>query len=657
MVTERPCISFAEIRSVISAASTLAERLTGEVIPTGKDQALAAKRLARWKRLVAGEDTVGFRQTLDHLGFGDASDDRLCRLLGEVQPLPGADLPRWAALLQEIVPAITSEFLSGDGFSCLLSRAANRAIPFAKLYYPIVVFARRKIEVLAPRQANWIHETAWLSLEHHLLNRLSAVCSLALQPKFLAFMAVRKAGSTPHFESRSPVLTSKTNSPFFQAFVQAQGRGGLRDFFLQYPVAARLVAQVTLFWVDAITEFLSRLETDAEEISARFSPGRPVGKIIGLRAGLSDPHHGGRSVLTLRFEGGQCLVYKPRPVQIDAAFCDLLRALNARGYQPPLRSFEVLAREGYGWENFVEHTSCRNRRAARQFYERAGALLYLIHGLRGTDIHYENMIATAEGPVVVDLEALCHPAMPRTPLALENKVGEKWVFDASVFRTNMLPMPAPRADRARAHDLSAMGAYIHRRSATEGIHWKNVNSDKMEAVMGISRGIWKTHRPRLQGRPLGMHGYREEFIGGFREMSRFLHSDPEMAKEWRVRVAGTYALETRFIKQRTMTYMAMIEHSLHPSFLVSGVDRSIELRGRPLVPGTEPSDPAEAAAMEVLDVPYFVRVPTASDEAPVFPNAKADLAIQIAAIRSAFGTEKLTVHHHQSVVREMVPGP
>lgn len=642
---------------MIGAASTLAERLAGEVIPTGKDQGLAAKRLARWKRLVAGGDHAGFRRTLDNSGVGDASDDRLCRLLGEVQPPPNSDLPRWAALLQEIVPAVSLEFLGEDGASCPISRAATRAIPFAELYYPIVVFARRKIEALAPRHLDRMHETAWQGMEHHLLGRLSAICSLALQPKFLAFMAVRKVSSTPRFESRSPVPGGKAGLAFFQAFVQAQGRRGLRDFFLQYPVAARLVAQVTLFWIDFITEFLGRLETDAGEISARFSTGRPVGKLIDIRAGLSDPHHGGRSVLRLDFEGGQRLVYKPRSVRIDAAFCDLLQWLNARGYQPPLRSFSVLVRKDYGWENFVEHTPCRNRREARQFYERAGALLYLIHGLRGTDIHYENMVATTEGPVVVDLEALCHPVMLRAPLALENKSGEKWEFDASVFRTNMLPMPAPLSDRARSHDLSALGAFIHRQSGADSIRWKNINSDKMEAVVGISRGIWKIHRPHLQGRPLAAHSYRDDVIKGFRKMSRFLGSDPEKASEWQLRAAGMYALETRFIKQRTMDYMTMIAHSLQPSLLVSGVDRSIELRGRPHVPGTEPSDSAEAAAMEVLDVPYFSRVPAADGDSPIAPTDKADLRRQISAIRSSFGTEKLTVHHHEAVVRELAQGP
>lgn len=647
----RAGLSDAEIRSLVGAASTLAERLAGEVVPAGNDQVLATRRLARWKRLAANDDPAAFRRVLGTFGLEEASDARLCRLLGEVEPAPGRDLPRWAALLREIVPAVATAFSDGHG---AISRKADCSIPFADLYRPIVALARQKVEIRVPRHANRLHETAWKGLERHLSSRISAVCSLALQPKFLAFMAVRRAGSIPsRYLNQPPVETGQETPSFFRAFVQAQGGGGLRSFFLQYPVAARLVAQVVLFWIDFAAEFLGRLEADADAVSARFFDRRPLGKVVRSRAGLSDPHHHGKSVLVLDFEDGVRLVYKPRPVGIDAAFCELLEWLNARGWQPPLRSLDVLVRPDYGWESFVEHTPCRNRRDAQQFYQRAGALLHLIHGLRGTDIHYENLIATTDGPVVVDLEALCHPALPLAPLALENKSGEKWVFDASVFRTNMLPMPVPRSDRARSHDLSALGALIHQRSATDSVRWKNVNSDKMAAMMGGSRGIWRTHRPHWQGKPLSVYGYRDDFINGFRSMSRLLEADEAMSAEWRSRVAGMDALATRFIKQPTMVYMAMIENSLRLPLLASGVDRSIELRGRVLLPGVEPNDPVEAAAMEVLDVPYFTRAPVTEPGVRVNPTAEADLDRQIAAIRASLGTERLIVHPHPAVARDL----
>ncbi|CAM5724428.1 hypothetical protein SANTM175S_04328 [Streptomyces antimycoticus] len=49
---------------------------------------------------------------------------------------------------------------------------------------------------------------------------------------------------------------------------------------------------------------------------------------------------------------------------------------------------------------------------AAGFYWRTGALLALVHALRGTDFHHENIIAAGEHPVLVDLEALLHPTAP-----------------------------------------------------------------------------------------------------------------------------------------------------------------------------------------------------------------------------------------------------
>ena len=46
----------------------------------------------------------------------------------------------------------------------------------------------------------------------------------------------------------------------------------------------------------------------------------------------------------------------------------------------------------------------------RRFYHRQGALLALLYVLDGTDMHYENLIAVGEQPVLVDVETLFHPS-------------------------------------------------------------------------------------------------------------------------------------------------------------------------------------------------------------------------------------------------------
>ena len=55
----------------------------------------------------------------------------------------------------------------------------------------------------------------------------------------------------------------------------------------------------------------------------------------------------------VRFATGARVMYKPRSLQVDGHFQQLLAWLNERGAHPALRTFWVVDREVYGWTEFV----------------------------------------------------------------------------------------------------------------------------------------------------------------------------------------------------------------------------------------------------------------------------------------------------------------
>ena len=120
-------------------------------------------------------------------------------------------------------------------------------------------------------------------------------------------------------------------------------------------------------------------------------------------------HERGRAVLLLGFKSGARLVYKPRSVMIAESFQGLLDWINVR--QPPrdFKTITVVPREGYGWIEFVEHDSCADQDAVHRFFERQGAMIALLHSIAAIDVHYENLIAAGEVPVLVDHETLFYP--------------------------------------------------------------------------------------------------------------------------------------------------------------------------------------------------------------------------------------------------------
>ena len=115
---------------------------------------------------------------------------------------------------------------------------------------------------------------------------------------------------------------------------------------------------------------LRRLAADRPEIEAALGGGRPAGRVLEVRSGLSDPHDGGRTVAVVRFASGLRVVYKPRPVGLEAAFSRLLQWWNRSAGGPELVVPRVLVRRGYGWMEFVAHEPCADRRAAGRYYER-----------------------------------------------------------------------------------------------------------------------------------------------------------------------------------------------------------------------------------------------------------------------------------------------
>ena len=85
-------------------------------------------------------------------------------------------------------------------------------------------------------------------------------------------------------------------------------------------------------------------------------------------------------------------------------------ALADRRTQPPrarpAAGDAVLPRTGYGWTEFIDHSSCVDRQGFPRFFRRAGAWLALFHSFVSVDMHQENIIASGEHPVPIDLEMI-----------------------------------------------------------------------------------------------------------------------------------------------------------------------------------------------------------------------------------------------------------
>jgi type 2 lantibiotic biosynthesis protein LanM len=512
-----------------------------------------------------------------------------------------ARLPGWSRTLATVLfesPTVPSGQLAG--------------VPFEEILDPFLCHARRRFRVEARSTLRVLSPAAVEAIERELLEHLALVASLALGRMFYEFRFMR----APLAAFEENWAQQPRSTAIYSDFVARLRRDGLVDVFERYPVLGRLLAQSVDLWVEASARLCRRFAADWPRLRKFFgwTEGGLEGAISGLKTGLSDRHRGGQTVAELSLATGDCIIYKPRSVRPELAFNAFLNWLNDRDLPLRLGTVRALDRETYGWMEVVPHRRCEDAFAVERFYVRAGMLLAVLHALAVTDIHCENLIASGEHPVVVDLETLLSESPRRR---------------VTVLDTGFLPR-RPNTNES-AVDVSALGADDTPDSELRFPMWRQINTDQMSLSEGTPRER-EFHRVQMGDQMPTVAEHLSSFRQGFRAAYEcVLAHRRSLAREPSLKTFD--GLELRVLLRDSATYGQLQLHLLHPEFLEDAIDRSIELEwlARPLCIRTKPLRgranvyELERAAMEQLDLPHFntsawhaMQHHPATDEAKVF---------------------------------------
>ncbi|HXI04468.1 MAG TPA: type 2 lanthipeptide synthetase LanM family protein, partial [Candidatus Saccharimonadales bacterium] len=514
---------------------------------------------------------------LEELSEGLATGPEAARESGTAPDLPGRD--------------------AGAGFLSLVRPLVDRAI--SRLIAGIAPLARSQ-PALLPDAGRTAAELAKV-LPGRLLPILDRTLVLELN---VARLEGLLAGQTP--EAR------------FRQFVKRlQNRETALALLLEYPVMARLVVETLERWVSASLEFVTRLASDAGSIRAGFFRGGDPGALSGVSGGAGDPHREGRTVLILSFASGARLVYKPRPLSVDVHFQEFLRWLDASGGHPPFRRVKVLDMDTYGWIEFVEPAGCESMKEVRLYHERLGGLMAALYVLEATDLHYENLIASGDQPVPIDLESVLHPRPPRVEPGRPDERLAGRLLSHSVLRIGLLPFRVGEGDDFAGADLSGVASVGGQATPERILRWEGTGTDEMHAVrerMTMSAG---RNRPTLEGREIEVSEHSNEIAHGFEKVYRLLlrHRDELLSEGSPLDAfAGD---EVRAVLRPTQAYGMLLEESHHPDFLRDALDRDRFL-DRLWVGVDEQPAYARVAGFEhrdllAGDIPYFSARPGATD--------------------------------------------
>lgn len=373
-----------------------------------------------------------------------------------------------------------------------------------------------------------------------------------------------------HVANLDGKLEGATSEERFQSFGNEilKNKNNLFAILGEYPVLTRLLVENTYNYIQFLKTTFTRLATDQNEINSLFK--MEIKQLESITMGLSDLHRKGQSVIIFSFENNKKIVYKPKSLSISKHFQDLLLWLNNKGIYHQFKVQKILDKQEYGWEEFIEYKECVSNEEVIRFYKRQGGYLALLYLLEATDFHFENVIASAEHPYLIDLESLfTHRSIPYDDETTARFRANK-EFNNSVFRTQLIPFFISGIDGNPSTELSGLGGMEGQKTPFDILQWKDIGKDSMRAVREKGTLTGGNNIPKVNGRLINVKDYSEELIEGFISTYNIMKQHQSELKDF----LNIFEDDTiRKVLRPTYLYSLLLEGGYHPDFYRDGLDR------------------------------------------------------------------------------------
>ncbi|MEM1182913.1 MAG: type 2 lanthipeptide synthetase LanM family protein [Acidobacteriota bacterium] len=515
---------------------------------------------ARWSQLPPFQDPKVFEQ---RLASEDLDISRLRAAIGLRPEAAPAEPPAWVGELNRVLE-------SGHREHDIDVHDADRAfdsVRFLPLVEPLVhdavVRLRSRIQA----------EIADSPIAHFDADRIAKLLVPTL-PGRLVMLIRRVLILELNIARLEGVLVGETPEDRFEDFIgRIGGAEEQRRIFAEYPVLARQISVRIDQWVEAGWELVSHIRQDWTQLGKQFGTGGGLGDLVTAKASLGDSHRGGRTVVRVGFDSGVEVIYKPRSMASEVCFNDLLRWLNDAGFEPGFRTLAVLDRGDHGWVEKVEIGPCQSPDQVERFYRRHGALCALLYVLNANDIHYENILAAGEYPMLIDMETLFLPRITAMTAGTDLTFMER--MKRSALTSGLLPNPSRLSSGEGVSDLSGMADIAGQKTWAPMLVAVDQGTDSMRfdrRFQDISGGENTTS---VEGeRVLACH-HTDAILEGFATIYRLMvaHRDGLLAADGPI--AAFADAEMRLVFRPTRVYASLLFESFHPDVLRDARERDM----------------------------------------------------------------------------------
>jgi type 2 lantibiotic biosynthesis protein LanM len=351
------------------------------------------------------------------------------------------------------------------------------------------------------------------------------------------------------------------DSDFDDFIQQFKTRDTLYSILSEYPI---LLRQATLYFDQRkrnVNTLLARLSNDRFSIFEAFGL-LESDPLQSIETDAGDSHNGGQTVAILQFKSGFKLVYKPRSISVDAAFCKTLDWLSSQLSNIPLLAPNTLECQQYGWVQFIASAPCRSLTEVRSFYRKQGAHIALLMLFGGNDIHNENVIANGEFPVLIDLETLFSPRIP----TFEGMTsGVQRMYESSVLSSGMLPFHLSLSEGGSIErgGLAGEGGKLVGKQA----YWKDTGCLSMQLSEQTLYSEEAQNLPYFDGKHQRSTDFIAEILCGFRDAYLLLLRKRDLLLSDKSVLTAFKHAQIRVVFRNTQDYSFLLDNSYHPQLL------------------------------------------------------------------------------------------
>lgn len=460
-------------------------------------------------------------------------------------------------------------------------------ILFETFYEEILRRAVGELRKCICEKSAYFSEELYTDFVTHLAGQLQALCLRTLIVQM-------------HYYKQTGKLKGKDSKEEYEFFCrkvigQKQFAGKL---FRSFPALKSCVEKKLEYMTAYYREIIDRFCKDREEIRRGLCS--QATKITKISGNFSDVHNGGRQVLRVELDNTCELLYKPHSMENEEKYSGLLRWLSEKTGVGQLE-YSFLSYDDHSWCSIVDYRACDNQTQLENYYICMGVHMFLTYFLGTKDLHYENIIASGEYPVLIDLETLVHTSHNSERNTVKEEIVHQ--LSQSVLYSGLLPFYHWNKDGNGIDSSGIRGSGGQKypfktpvivKAGTSEMHieYRYLVSKKAQNLATVEGEFYE---PGL---------YKEQIVAGFMSAYKavMIHRD-----EFGSRLKELEQTKSRYLTADTQRYSMLLSGSYHPKLLVKDGEREkfLDL----LWQGRSASDEAivksEITSLINGDIPYF----------------------------------------------------